>query len=237
LADALARDGGWADYIMADAHEDYPRYPLDVGVPGNKPLINFPEISMWGNFPWGGVGALTFPARLQRLWDQVKHLVKGGFPYSEGIYEDMSKAIVSQFYWDSNIAARETLREYIAYEFSPTVTEDVLAIIDDLDSAAAHSFTKQPVDVDAVRRACWLADTVAARLPAWARQGWRWEILHLRTVLDRERFAGDGLATPAAEAAMVRLCEIYHCQMETDDPYHWRVRPPSRRAISRCGQC
>jgi hypothetical protein len=237
LSDALAHDSSWADYILADAHEDFPRYPLDTGVPGNKPLINFPEISMWGNFPWGGVGALCLPARLQRLWDQVKHVVRGGFPYSEGIYEDMSKAIVSQFYWDPDASARETLREYIAYEYSPAVRDDVLTIIDDLEAAASCSFTKQTVDVGAVRRTSQLAESVNDRLPAWAKASWRWEILYLRAQLDGERFAGGSLETPAAEAALSRLCEIYHGQMETDDPYHWRVRPPLRGAVSNCGQC
>ena len=236
LSDALARDGNWADYIMADAHEDFPRYPLDTGVPGRLPLVNFPEISMWGNWPWGGAGALCLPTRLERLWDQIKPVVRGGFPYSEGIYEDMSKAIVSQFYWDPDASARETLREYIAYEFAPLVTDNVLTIIDDLESAASCSYMKQPVDVEAVQRAASLAEAVDARLPAWAKGSWRWEILFLRAQLDRERFAGGGLETPVAEAAMVRLCEIYHCQMETDDPYHWRVRPPLAGAISRSGQ-
>ena len=121
LADALAKADRWVDYILADAHEDFPRYPLDVGVPGNLPLLNFPEISMWGNWPWGGSGANPLPARFQRLWDQVKHVVQGGFPYSEGIYEDMNKAVVAQFYWDRDRSARETLEEYIAYEFGPGV--------------------------------------------------------------------------------------------------------------------
>jgi hypothetical protein len=55
-------------------------------------------------------------------------------------------------------------------------------------------------------------------------------------VLDRERFTGGGLETPAAEAAMLRLIEIYHCQIETDDPYHHRVRPLLRRAVNRSGK-
>lgn len=237
LTDALARENGWLDYILADAHEDYPRYPLDVGVPGKLPLLNFPEISMWGNWPWGGYGAHPLPARFQRLWDQVKQAVQGGFPYSEGIYEDMNKAVVAQFYWDRDRSARSTLEEYIAYEFGSGVTQDVLAVIDILENSAGSAFRKQPVDTDAVRRACQLAEAVDARLPDWARKNWRWEILRLRAVLDRERFAGGGLETPAAEAAMVRLIEIYHCQMETDDPYHHRVRPPLRRAVSRNGEC
>ena len=236
LCDALAKGNDWVNYILADSHEDFPRYPLDVGVPGKLPLLNFPEISMWGNNPWGGFGASPLPARFQRLWDQVKHVVEGGFPYSEGIYEDMNKAVVVQFYWDPNQSARTTLTEYITYEFGTGITDDVLAVIDVLEATASCSYKKLPVDVNAVQRACRLAETVDARLPEWAKKNWRWEILHLRAVLDRERFAGGGLETPVAEAAMVRLIEIYHSQIETDDPYHHRVRPPLKRAVSRQGQ-
>jgi hypothetical protein len=86
-----------------------------------------------------------------------------------------------------------------------------------------------------VVRAFQLAESVQARLPDWARRNWRWEILHLRAIIDRERYVGLGLETPAAEAALLRLIAIYHCQIETDDPYHHRVRPPLRRAIDRAG--
>ncbi len=236
LTTALGRENGWLDYVLADSHEDFPRYPLDPGVPGRLPLLNFPEISMWGNWPWGGSGAHPLPSRFQRLWDQVKHVVEGGFPYSEGIYEDMNKAVVVQFYWDRDRSARATLEEYIAYEFSPEAVEDVLAVIDILETTAGCSYLKQPVNSQQVERAHRLAEAVNGRLPAWARLNWRWEILHLRTLLDRERFAGGGLQTPAAEAAMARLIEIYHSQIETDDPFHHRVRPPLRRAVSRSGE-
>ncbi|MCC6144688.1 MAG: hypothetical protein IT368_12850 [Candidatus Hydrogenedentes bacterium] len=236
LTAALAKDGAWVDYILADAHEDFPRYPLDVCVPGNLPLINFPEISMWGNSPWGGFGANPLPSRFQRLWDQVSPVVEGGFPYSEGIYEDMNKAVVLQFYWDRDRSARSTLEEYIAYEYGDGVTEDVLALVELLETAASRNYQKQPVDADGVRRAFQLAESVQARLPGWAHSNWRWEILYLRALLDMERFAGGALDAPAAEAAMLRLIEIYHCQLETDDPYHHRVRPPLKRAISRFGE-
>jgi hypothetical protein len=236
LSNALQKDGAWLNYILADAHEDFPRYPLDVGVPGNRPLLNFPEISMWGNSPWGGYGANPLPDRFQRLWDQVKHLVDGGFPYSEGIYEDTNKAVVLQFYWNPEQSAQETLREYSDYEFGPEVTNEVLALIGLEESTASNAFKKQPVDKDAVQRAFQTAEAVNARLPEWGRQNWRWELLHLRAVLDRERFGGGGLETPVAEAALVRLMTLYHCQMETDDPYHHRVRPPLRRAVDRAGK-
>jgi hypothetical protein len=236
LTDALANGKPWLDYILADSHEDFPRYPLESGVPGNLPLLNFPEISMWGNWPWGGFGANPLPARLQRLWDQVKHLVQGGFPYSEGIYEDLNKAVVLQFYWDPSRTSRETLEEYIAYEYGAGVTDHVLTLLAALENTASCAYENKLVDTEVVLRAYQMAAAVNARLPEWARCNWRWEILHLRAVLDRERFAGGGLESPAAEAALLRLIEIYHCQIETDDPYHHRVRPPLRRAVDRSGR-
>jgi hypothetical protein len=235
LTENLKKENGWVDYILADAHEDFPRYPLDRDVPGNLPLLNFPEISMWGNWPWGGLGAHPLPARFQRLWDQVKHKVAGGFPYSEGIYEDMSKAVVVQFYWDRDRTARQTLEEYIAFEFGSGVTAEALNLVELLESSATRSSLKQTVDKEAVERACRLAKAIDGRLPDWAREGWRWQILLQRAILDQERFVTGSLETPAAETAMLRLIEIFHSQMETDDPYHHRVRPPLKRAVSRKG--
>ncbi|GMV99651.1 MAG: hypothetical protein AMXMBFR84_07900 [Candidatus Hydrogenedentota bacterium] len=232
-------DGQWIDYILADAHEDYPRYPLDHGVPGKRPLLNFPEISMWGNSPWGGYGANVLPARYQRLWDQVKHVVEGGFPYSEGIYEDMHKAIVAQFYWDLDRTALDTLREYIAYEFGVSRAEtvnDLLEMIALLEQASSNSYQKNPVNKDGVVRAAGLAEDIQQHLPDWGRQNWRWEILYLRAVIDRERFAGGGIDSPAAQTAMLRLVDLYHCELDTEDPYHHRVRPPLKSAIDRQGR-
>lgn len=237
LTEAVARDRSWVDYILADAHEDYPRYPLDVGVPGGLPLLSFPEISMWGNSPWGGYGANPLPGRYQRLWNQVSHRVSGGFPYSEGIYEDINKAVVAQFYWDPDRSARETLVEYATYECGAgeLAIADWLALVDALEDTASRSYRKQPVDKEVVDRAHALAESLRTLLPEWGRKSWRWEILRLRAILDRERFVGGGLATPAAERALLRLFELYHAELETDDPYHHRVRPPLKRAVSRKG--
>ncbi|HEY0828450.1 MAG TPA: hypothetical protein VGE40_10175, partial [Bacilli bacterium] len=108
LSKALKEQSGWVDSILADSHEDFPPYPLKHGVPGNLPLLNFPEISMWGLSPWGGYGANPLPKRFQALWNQVKHVVTGGFPYSEGIYEDINKVVISRFYWDADYTEEQT---------------------------------------------------------------------------------------------------------------------------------
>jgi hypothetical protein len=145
----------------------------------------------------------------------------------------MNKVVVAQFYWDRDRSAQTTLAEYVAYEYGLAVTQDCLALVEILETVAGCSYMKQPVDTEQVQRAYDLAEGIKRCLPDWGRQNWRWELLYLRAVLDRERFVGGGLETPAAEAALGRLIEIYHCQMETDDPYHHRVRPPLRKAVTR----
>ncbi len=230
LAHALADGEHGIDYIMADSHEDFPRYPLEHGVPGGLPLLDFPEISMWGLYPWGGFGATPLPARFQRLWEQAREQLSGGFPYSEGIFEDVNKAIFAQFYWDRTRSAEETVREYIAYEFSPAVVEPVWRLITLIEASHTRWAAEEPVNEDNVRAALSLAAEADAQLPAWARQGWRWRILYLRAVLDQARYLDNDLASPAAQAAMRELIDIFHAHPDSAsaDPYHERVRPPLR---------
>ena len=140
-----------------------------------------------------GGGRIRCPIACSACGDQVKHKVVGGFPYSEGIYEDMNKAVEAQFYWNPDCSARETLREYTAYEFGAGYTDEVLALLDQLETAAGLAYKDKPVDADGARQGWEIAESVQNRMPDWARANWRWEILHWRALLDRERFAGGGL--------------------------------------------
>lgn len=109
LVSALRPKQDWVNYIMAEpgSHEvDFLKLPI----PDNLPLVGFPEISMEGMYPWGGFGANPQPARFQKEWNRVKNRVQGGFPYSEGTFEDLDKAIFAQFYWNPNIDVFDTVR-------------------------------------------------------------------------------------------------------------------------------
>ena len=228
LSRALAETDHWVDYIMADSHEDFPSYPLENGIPGKLPLLNFPEISMWGMWPWGGYGANPLPKRFQRLWNQAKHILAGGFAYSEGIYEDMNKVIISQFYWNGDRTAEETLREYIAYEYSPEVIEEVWRIVKQLEIFSKEVMLKRTPNTEEVHITHQLAQQVEAKLSDGAGRAWRWRLLYLRTLLNQKRLVGDGLETDEAQMALRELIEIYQAKLDDDgsDPYHHRVRPP-----------
>jgi hypothetical protein len=216
LTRAFARRPDWVDYILADSHTTYPRYPLDKGVPGGLPLVNFPEISMWGMSPWGGRGANPLPQRFKALWDSVGTKLSGGFPYSEGIFEDMNKAIFSQFYWKRDTPAIDTARQYASYEFSPGVADDVVHAVNILE----QNHTLPAADAgsaDALDR----LQKADARLSRQARASWRWRILLLRALLDREHYAQAGQRTDAAAAALRELTVLYHAQKAEPS-----VRPP-----------
>jgi len=217
LSRALAADGSWVDAVMADAHEDFPRYPLDHPTPGGKALLNFPEISMWGQSPWGGYGANPLPARFERLWRQASSRLSGGFPYSEGIFEDINKVLCLQFYWSRSRAAMDIVREYAAAEFSPAVADDVAEAVRVFETNHA----RDRVGESAVG-ACALMAKAGGRLPPGIREGWRWRILALRARIDRELYRNRGKIRGAELArAFAELTAIYHAQDALD-----AVRPP-----------
>lgn len=215
LDSLLQQDHGWLDAIMCDDHFDFPRYPLDRGVPAGLPLYNFPEISMWGRNPWGAYGANPLPSRYEGLWRQTAGKVSGGMPYSEGIFEDMNKVVCFQFYWNGDANAEDTLREYVAYEFSPECAGDVIGAVRLLESAWLERGAKS---VEAFK----LLEKVDAALPAWAKNGWRWRILYLRGLIDSELVANGGRMEGAVlRDAFGELTRIYHAEAA-----HAPVKPP-----------
>jgi len=244
FAREISVDSDWISYIVSDSHTNYPEYPLNNPVPGNKPLLNYPEISMWGLFPWGGFGANPLPKRLEILWNQVKQVVDGGYPYSEGIYDDINKVIVSGFYWDKNTSSEKTLRNYINYEFGHSVTKEVLELISLIEKNHTLFAEKQEIDFAAFNTALALAHQIDDMMSSPAKSSWRWRILFLRAVLDNERYSrfleGDIEGSPneiwikavngndTAKAALEELLHIYGFEDvdHSTDPYHLWVRPP-----------
>ncbi len=166
-----AKKPDWVDYIMADNFEDYPRYPLDKGVPGGLPLLNFPDISMYGQDPWGGYGVNPHPARLQQRWDETRQKLSGGFPYSEGIYEDLNKVICAQLYWGPDRPAIETVKDYAAFEFSPEVADDIVSVVKIFEK----NHLRNQIGGTAIA-AFQTIEQADAKLTRQARESWRWRL-------------------------------------------------------------
>jgi hypothetical protein len=231
LSRAFEQPPEWLDYILADGHHRFPRYPLENGVPGGLPLLSFPEISMWRSYPWGGYGANPVPSHLQELWDDAGEHLSGGFPYSEGIYEDVNKAVFSQLFWDRDRTAIDVMREYAAAEFGHEVADDVADAIRIMEKNHARhpgqdDEGRQVIELGGegtrVQECHDLMEGVDVRLDERVRGGWRWRVFLLRSVIDRELYESEGMITPACAEAFEELRAIYHAQNAEN-----QVSPPS----------
>ena len=259
--EAFAREVGkakpdYADYLMVDDYGDnFPQYPLEHGVPGGLAMITFPEISMYNMWPWGGYGANPLPRHLQHIWDVCGKHVAGGFPYSEGIFEDMNKAVNLQHYWgDRN--AMDTVREYIAYVASPDVVDDVAVAIEimELHHAQQHAqrgfdrpvaelkalifppdggASKIPLvnapDMPRAQECLNLIEAAQKKMNAAARNDWRWRMIRLRAQIDVDILRTKGFHDAASDK-LYHEVEAISC---AERGIHV-VAPPSRQAIVRC---
>lgn len=237
----LIGDMAWADYLMIDAHRDFPRYPLEH--PVVKPVVNFPEISMWGLSPWGGFGANPLPKRFQKIWDSSKHILQGGLPYSEGTFEDILKIQCGGYYWEPDRHYRDILAEYISYEYSHQVTDQVLEIMEGIEENHVTVAGLREPDLDRALYVAQLAEQVNAVLPDKVKNSWRWRLLYIRTILDKKRYqyfhahgmhgeadafllrkhSADFLAEdPEAQEMLQELIKWYHMNEENQN---WATLP------------
>ena len=217
------------DYIMIDHHQEFPIYPLEH--PPIVPAVNFPEISMWGLYPWGGYGANPLPRRFERLFRRARPILHGGMPYSEGIYEDISKVQWVGYYWQPDRNYADIISEYAGYYYPGADAAEIVRLCELIEQNHAGAYTGEKPDTAAYRTAAAIATAQNDKIcPAAA--DWRWRILYIRAMLDQKRYAyyeahkseenltpddlvryaGSMLKNDAEAQALFReLCGFYHC--------------------------
>ena len=242
----------WLDYIMVDTlREQFPRYPLEHGSPGGYPMINFPEISMTNLTPWGGYGGMFITRVQEGLWKAAGERLSGGFPYSEGIFEDVNKVVSLQQYW-SGRSADETVTEYLAYEFGPQWATPLLDVIKGMErehgvgvilgyaqpdlrevlwGSKVPVFNVAPLQ-EAPQRLSTLEE-ISRQLPPNIRGGFRWQLIYRRGLIDAALQRSGGRLTDELEGLFVQLAEMYH--MDTAKAAFY-VSPPSREVLLRAHQ-
>lgn len=227
----------WVDGIVVDSHDKFPRYTLRHPVPKNIPVITFPEVSMWGRFPWGGTGATPLPRRFERLFREAEPVASGFSIYSEGLFDDISKFEIAALYANPKISYCDALSEYCRYEFPGADAADFVRLCEMLEDihctsldTNAHAgdtsnnsfanYVKFADDAELSRRA-----TVAARAKALAdkiecamlpcRRGtWRWRQIALRSKIDAAVYRARDIRADAAVAAYRELVELYHAELQ-----------------------
>jgi hypothetical protein len=205
----------WFQGILAGTHGDtIPAPLLERPQPERYPLTWFPEISMWGMEPWGGYGANPLPTLCTRLRERLGAQTQGGWPYSEGIYEDLNKFLWCQFYVSPERATDDILADYASYYLSPAAAADGVRLFHLLEQTHLHTNWRAP-RLGVAEEAWALAQSLDGRLPGWARSSWRWRLIYIRAALDHI-LKTQGYRTPAAQAALqplaAEITAIYHAQ-------------------------
>ena len=221
LADAFSKEKPWVDCILADSHGTFPAYLMSHPVPGGLPMINFPEISMYMHNPWGGYGANPLPEHYHSIYTAAAPKLEGGYPYSEGIFEDFNKVQYANMYWDSSLTPEELTKEYVMSEFPVEFCDRICRDIFGLEKnfGMRTKFAKgRPdyvtipgTDVGAKRIFEDLKD-IDSRLPEEARNSWRWRILLIRSELDILLRESGGRFTGEADELFLELIRISHLE-------------------------
>ncbi|MDW7656110.1 MAG: hypothetical protein SCM11_02925 [Bacillota bacterium] len=245
----IDKDKSWLDLLMVHFNMEMgiPECVTKEGrIPGSVPAIDFPEISMFGCVPWGGFGANPLPNRLQSMWDMSKKYLNGGYPYSEGIFDDINKVICLQFYW-GDYEISDIIRQYVSYEFSSEIADDVLRSIILIEQATSHiridEEGKQHVypdplvpwigeqrfiidNTDGIEEAYMIIQKADQKIPDHIHKQKRWRMLYLRAICDYELLKNDFFISDKCEEALHELTDIY---LAKNYPYH--LSPPTRESI------
>ena len=216
------------DYILADSHTDFPKYPLEHPTPKGIPIMTFPEISMWGRAPWGGYGATALPKRFARLFRQVERIADGFMSYSEGLYEDINKEVVNGLYIDPKADTDDLLRSYAAYYLPGTDPEDFVKLCDifetnhkfpgDHSHPSFKGVAPDSQELAEYRRraaeACRIAERMDGAILPSLKESWRWRLVYLRAMIDREILSTCQGAPESARKYFEELVKMYHAERQ-----------------------
>ncbi|MBQ3705604.1 MAG: hypothetical protein II888_04045 [Clostridia bacterium] len=200
---------------------------LSHGLPADREMIAFPEISMYGGKPWGGFGANPLPSFLQRSNDCGEKLYSGISCYSEGIFEDINKTIMLLYISGREKDARCAIRDYASWELMTNDADSLVRLAEILEETlpretvlTAESVRFRIMKPDRVREAAGIAREIDATMPEPARSSWRWRILYLRALIDESILRNDGFVSEETDEYLRELENIY------------RIVPESLRVVS-----
>ncbi|MEI7903691.1 MAG: hypothetical protein WCK89_25925, partial [bacterium] len=130
-----------------------------------RPLMVFPEISMWGNHSGMLVNKEYWKSLQTEMNDYSPELMKGGWPYSERWNTDIASVMMLSWFWNSKKPAETVLDEYTSFYFGPEAASgrELLELLDDSNT--------DPQRKEKIREK--LAK-LEGSLPEWVKRDWRW---------------------------------------------------------------
>ncbi len=222
---------GGAEYIMSFFFRgELPEVIKREGIPEGVRFIDFPEISMYSCEPWGAFGTNLLARFLDQTNERSGHLYAGGYPYSEGIYEDVNKHIILSWYSGRHKKSADAVREWIKFEFcckdealadAILRTETALARTAQKVKHPYHFGIKDTSDIEHVWQTVSEYD---AKLPENIRTLPRWRMIYLRALTDLELSRNEGFPS-RSEKCRAAFRELYELYYSSEQTHRW-VCPP-----------
>ncbi len=237
----IKKDGDWIDHIMID---------IDAYIPDDitsldKPIIAFPEVSMYLVTPWGGFGANPFPKALSNQFKKTKDFLKGGALYSEGIFEDINKVVALELMRDPYVDIKNVIEDYAGYYFGEKWAKSLGDIIIRLEETLARStyladgrmcdyptgtFTKlhkyvikNPENIESILEDFLKIDK---EIPSDIREGHRYQSLYARVLGDAVLLRNGGIPNEETDKLYLELVRLYHAEKA-----YYFVSPITRESI------
>jgi hypothetical protein len=205
------------------------------GIPERFRLIDFPEISMHYCKPWGGYGASLLTDFLNQTNKAASHLYDGGFPYSEGIFEDANKFICLGSYTGLYPDAFDALRAWVKFEFCcedealyEAIRDTEVGLQRDLDGPRTGYTQEYRNVIRDTSRIEFVYETLGRYeqiLPHAIAKSRNFRLLRLRSIIDFEMMHNDfrPCSSPRCVEAMLEVDAISHVEERTI----WAVRSPA----------
>ena len=224
---AIQDDGDWIDCLMVDIHAPLPQNLADC----SKPIVSFPEISMCYATPWGGFGCNPYPYHLSHQFRKTALMCQGGALYSEGIFEDINKAVSLELMRDAFLDPAQIVREYCSYHFSAKYADAMTDIVLRMERTLPrrtlvggmihcdypsgkpdkpHTYViDNSGDVEAIARDMRVIDQ---QLPEKIKANWRYRQIYIRAIGDMELLRHNGVPGEETDALYAELTKLYHAE-------------------------
>lgn len=219
-----------SEYIMSFFFNGVmPEVLTKNGIPEGLKFVDFPEISMYTCSPWGGFGAIALPRFLNTTNEKSGHLYSGGYPYSEGIFEDINKYMTMTYYSGLYPDARDAIRAYVKFEFCVQGQESDELADAIIKSETAQAKDKYKAEVTGTTIRFIIKDTSDIEyvygvfekynkiLPENITKSRSFRLWYIRAVLDRELMLCDGypIRSELAQKLMKEVNDFYYADEKT----------------------
>lgn len=237
----LLQDKENFNMLMVDIDSYIPEEITKLG----KPILSFPEISMYHATPWGGFGANPFPNALKRQFNNTKSFCRGGMLYSEGIFEDINKAFALELMRNPDADMKEVAKEYLGFHFGFEAADELSDIVlkleetlfrrtklsdgrfDDYPSGKIESLHTYVFDHPEKIEEIYLEfSEIDKKINPSAKENHRYKSLYARIVGDFELWKNGGVPSDETDKIYEELVKAYHAE----NAYYF-VSPVTRESI------